>query len=109
MIGYWLGPWVGIVLTEHVLFRRASWSDYNPLLAWNKPQHPNLARSYAAIFTFVTSVAPIVLCMAQEWWTGPVARAGAGDVGMIVAFAYSVGVFAFARWLELRWSERTNV
>ena len=44
--------------------------------------------------------------MSQDWWTGPVARAGTGDIAMVVSFAYSVIVFSIARPLEKRvWNE----
>ena len=99
-IGYWAGPYIGIVLTEHFVFRRNAWAQYQPEEAWNKPRHPNLARGYAALFTFVTSIGLIVLCMSQEWWTGPVARTGTGDIAMIVSFFYAVLVYLVARTVE---------
>ena len=101
-IGYWLGPFIAIVLTEHVIFRRASWGAYEVEEAWNRPRHANLARGYAAVFTFVSSIGLIVVCMSQDEWTGPVARAGTGDIAMIVSFVYSIVVYAAARWLEKR-------
>ncbi|KAI0088274.1 permease for cytosine/purines, uracil, thiamine, allantoin-domain-containing protein [Irpex rosettiformis] len=105
-IGYWIAPFLGIVLTEHFLFRCASWKAYSPIEAWNDPRHPNLARGYAAIFTFGSSIGLIVVCMSQVWWTGPVARAGTGDIAMIVSFVYSVVVFSITRALERkRWRE----
>ena len=105
-IGYWLGPFIAIVLTEHFVFRRPSWSTYEVEDAWNKPQHPNLPRGYAAVFTIVSSIGLIVLCMSQEWWTGPVAKAGTGDIAMIVSFAYSVVMYSITRSLEKRWASR---
>lgn len=108
LIGYWLGPYVGIVLAEHLVFRR-TWSNYDTHASWDKREHPNLARGWAAIVTFLTSVVPIVLCMEQTWWTGPVAAAGTGDIAMIASFVYSFAVFTLTRSLELRWSRRTNV
>lgn len=101
-IGYWIAPFLGIVLTEHFFFRRASWEAYSPLEAWNDPHHHNLAKGYAAIFTFCTSVGLIAVCMSQVWWTGPVARAGTGDIAMIVSFVYSVLMFSTVRALERR-------
>lgn len=105
-IGYWVGPFIAIVLTEHVVFRR-SWSAYQVEEAWDKPRHPNLASGYAAIWTIVSSIGLIVVCMSQEWWTGPVANAGTGDIAMIVSFAYSVVMYTISRSLELRWKRRS--
>lgn len=91
-------------MTEHFVFRHGTWSLYDPENAWNRPRHPNLARGYAALATFVTSIGLIVVCMSQPEWTGPVARAGTGDIAMIVSFVYSVFAFLLARWLERKWS-----
>ena len=102
-IGYWIAPFMAIVITEHFVFRRGTWSRYDPEHAWNKPRHPNLARGYAALFTFVTSIGFIVICMSQPEWTGPVAQQGTGDIAMIVSFVYSCAAFAAARWVERRY------
>lgn len=102
-IGYWLGPFVAIVLTEHFVFRRR-WCAYAAADAWNVPAHPRLARGYAAVWTILSSVPLIAVCMSQDWWTGPVARAGTGDIAMIVSFVYSVPMYTLARALELRYA-----
>ncbi|TFY56051.1 hypothetical protein EVJ58_g7872 [Rhodofomes roseus] len=104
-IGYWLAPFCAIVLVEHFVYRRGRWSAYDVLDAWDKPAHPNLPRGYAAVFTFVVAVGFIVLCMEQEWWTGPIAAAGTGDVGMLLGFLLSIPVHILARWVERRWIE----
>ncbi|EKM56674.1 uncharacterized protein PHACADRAFT_207869 [Phanerochaete carnosa HHB-10118-sp] len=102
-IGYWLGPFMAIVLTEHFVFRRR-WCAYAVADAWNVPTHPRLARGYAAVWTMLSSIPLIAVCMSQVWWTGPVARAGTGDIAMMVSFVYSVPMYAFARRLELRYT-----
>ncbi|KZT63429.1 hypothetical protein DAEQUDRAFT_770630 [Daedalea quercina L-15889] len=96
-IGYWLAPYVAVILVEHVLFRRARWSSYHVFEAWDDPKHPNLAPSYCSIATFVVSIGFIVLCMDKAWWVGPIARAGTGDVGMLLGFILGVGVHAAVR------------
>lgn len=53
--------------------------------------------------TFAATVGFIVLCMQKQWWTGPLARTGTGDVGMLLGFVVGVLVYLCARWLELRW------
>ncbi|KAI0332191.1 hypothetical protein GY45DRAFT_1218764, partial [Cubamyces sp. BRFM 1775] len=99
LIGYWLAPFCAIVMTEHFLFRRSSYSlaAYNVPAAWDDPRHPNLARGFAALCTLCASVAVIVPCMQQEWYTGPIARRGTGDLGMIAGFVVGVPVYAAAR------------
>ncbi|GJE86337.1 purine-cytosine permease [Phanerochaete sordida] len=102
-IGYWLGPFIAIVLTEHFVFRRR-WAAYAVGDAWNVAAHPRLARGYAAVWTLLSSVPLIAVCMSQAWWTGPVAARGTGDIAMIVSFVYSALMYAGARTLELRWT-----
>ncbi|KAI0080384.1 hypothetical protein K474DRAFT_1589852 [Panus rudis PR-1116 ss-1] len=103
-IGYWLAPFLAIVLTEHFVFRKGRWASYNVELAWNQPKY--LPKGYAAVLTFACTVGVIVVCMSQEWWTGPVARAGTGDVGMIVGFASAIVLFIVCRSIERRmWRE----
>ncbi|KAH9829590.1 permease for cytosine/purines, uracil, thiamine, allantoin-domain-containing protein [Rhodofomes roseus] len=101
-IGYWLAPYVAVVLVEHVLYRRMRWSCYDVFEAWDDPKHPNLAPSYCSVITFVVSVGFIVVCMDKAWWVGPIARAGTGDVGMLLGFILGIVVYAAVRW----WSGR---
>lgn len=103
-VGYWNAPFCAIVLAEHFVFRKNRWSSYHVLDAWNKPDHPNLARGYAAVFTFVVAIGFVVMCMDQAWWVGPIARAGTGDIGMLCGFTLSIPLFVCARWLERVWS-----
>lgn len=104
-IGYWIAPFCAIVLVEHFVYRRNRWAAYDVFDAWDQPSHPNLPRGYAAVFTFVVAVGFIVLCVGQVWWTGPIAAAGTGDVGMLLGFLLSVPVHVVARWVEKRWIE----
>ncbi|KAI9056492.1 hypothetical protein FKP32DRAFT_1469921 [Trametes sanguinea] len=106
LIGYWLAPFCAIALTEHFLFRRA-FSAYAVASAWDSPRDPSLARGAAACCALAASVALIVPCMQQVWFTGPIAaRGGTGDLGMIVGFVVSVPVYAAARWAERWWAAR---
>ena len=91
------------MLTEHVLFRSISWSRYD-IDAWDKPH--SLPRGYAAIVTFVASIGIIVVCMDQEWWVGPLALAGTGDIGMLVGFVSSILLYWPLRWVEIQWETR---
>ncbi|TBU25726.1 permease for cytosine/purines, uracil, thiamine, allantoin-domain-containing protein [Dichomitus squalens] len=103
LIGYWIAPFCAVVLTEHFLIRR-TFAAYNVPGAWDNPRHPNLPTPYPALCAFAVSIAFIVLCMQQQWWTGPVARQGTGDLGMLLGFVASVPVYAGARYAELNWS-----
>ena len=107
LIGYWIAPFCAVVLTEHVLFRR-SFSTYDVANAWDDPHHTNLPRPYAALCALAASIGVIVLSMQQAWWTGPVAKRGTGDLGMILGFVVSVAVYAVARWIELHWGSKAS-
>ncbi|PCH37475.1 hypothetical protein WOLCODRAFT_140883 [Wolfiporia cocos MD-104 SS10] len=106
-IGYWTAPFCAIVFVEHFVFRKSKWSTYQVLEAWNRPEHPNLSRGYAAVFTFVATIGIIVLFMQQQWWTGPIARTGTGDLGMLCGFIFAAIMYLAARWVERRWETDT--
>ncbi|KAI0080386.1 hypothetical protein K474DRAFT_1704695 [Panus rudis PR-1116 ss-1] len=99
-IGYWLAPFLAIVLTEHVLFRRCRWSAYNIELAWNQPKL--LPKGYAAVTTFILTLGVIAVSMSQTWYMSPIARAGAGNVGIMLGFGSAVLMYAILRSLEKR-------
>ena len=102
LIGYWIAPFCAIAMTEHFLFRR-SYTAYAVHAAWDDARHPNLPRAWPSLCALAVSIVFIVLCMQQEWWTGPVAQLGTGDLGMILGFVVSALVYAAARALERRW------
>lgn len=103
LIGYWLAPYCAIALTEHYLFRRGSYSlaAYDVPNAWDTPRHPNLPSGFAAMCALGASVAIIVPCIQQVWYTGPIAAHGTGDIGMLMGFVVSLPVYALARAAEL--------
>ncbi|KAI0772946.1 permease for cytosine/purines, uracil, thiamine, allantoin-domain-containing protein [Trametes elegans] len=108
LIGYWIAPFCAIVMTEHFVFRRGSFSlgAYAVPAAWDDPRHPNLARGFAAPCALLAAIALIVPCIQQAWFTGPIAAHGTGDLGMLAGFVVSVPVYAGARWLERWWMRR---
>ncbi|EIW53292.1 uncharacterized protein TRAVEDRAFT_154691 [Trametes versicolor FP-101664 SS1] len=108
LIGYWLAPYCAIALTEHYLFRRGSYSltAYDVPNAWDTPRHPNLPSGFAAMCALGASVAIIVPCIQQVWYTGPIAAHGTGDIGMLMGFVVSVPVYALARAAELWYIRR---
>ncbi|RDX42874.1 hypothetical protein OH76DRAFT_1447780 [Lentinus brumalis] len=108
LIGYWTAPFCAIVMTEHFLFRR-TYAAYAVRAAWDDPHHLNLPRPWPALCALAASIVFIVLCMQQVWFTGPVARRGTGDLGMILGFVVSVPVYAGARCLEAKLKGRSLV
>lgn len=69
LMGYWVCIWVAILLEEHLVFRRRRGFDW---AAWNAPE--KLPRGLAALAAFLLGWVGAVLCMAQVWYTGPIAK-----------------------------------
>ncbi|MCJ1308917.1 hypothetical protein MMC25_002572 [Agyrium rufum] len=102
LMGYWVAIWIAIVVEEHVIFRnimRRGW-DWE---AWD--QRDKLPVGIAALIAFLIGWAGAILCMAQFWYIGPIARLvgdyGA-DLGNYVGFSWAALVYPPLRWLELR-------
>lgn len=69
LMGYWLAIWIAITLEEQLIFRRKSGYDWT---AWD--QKSKLPHGLAALVAFLVGWAGAILCMAQKWYTGPIAR-----------------------------------
>ncbi|CAK5272154.1 unnamed protein product [Mycena citricolor] len=98
MSGYWSASYAAIIIVEHLLFRRARFSCY-PRQHWDDQKH--MPPGYAATFAFVASFAAVVPCMAQDWYTGPVAKI-TGDVGVWAGFLAAAAAYGVGRSLERR-------
>ncbi|PYH40934.1 purine-cytosine permease family protein [Aspergillus saccharolyticus JOP 1030-1] len=69
LMGYWVVMWVVIILEEQFIFRfRSGYNWY----AWNDPS--KLPVGIAAFIAFLVGWAGAILCMAQVWYIGPIAR-----------------------------------
>ncbi|RPD65747.1 purine-cytosine permease [Lentinus tigrinus ALCF2SS1-7] len=97
VIGYWSTVFAAIVMAEHIVFRKNAWERYD-LAQWCKPG--GLPPGVAAVLAFICACGIIVPCMAQVWYTGPVARAGTGDIGILVGFALAVILYPVFRAVE---------
>lgn len=97
VIGYWAAAFVAVVGVEHVVFRGSSSSSYDHV-CWNVPKM--LPLGLAAVTSAMCSVALIVPCMQQVWYTGPIGEK-TGDLGFEMAFIVTVVLY-----LPLRFAER---
>ena len=75
LMGYWLAIWIAIILEEQLMFRRRR--DYN-WAVWD--QQEKLPVGIAALVAFLIGWAGAILCMAQVWYIGPIAKL-VGDYG----------------------------
>lgn len=103
VIGYWSTVFAAIVLVEHFVFRKNDWALYD-LSQWNKPRE--LPLGIAAIFAFLCACGIIVPCMSQVWYVGPIANAGAGDIGVLVGFFLAALLYPVYRAIERAVSRR---
>ncbi|KAJ5808680.1 Permease cytosine/purine uracil thiamine allantoin [Penicillium riverlandense] len=104
LMGYWVAIWVAIILEERFIFRLRS--GYN-WAAWRDPS--KLPVGVAAFLAFVVGWVGAVLCMAQVWYVGPLAKlvsAFGADMGNYVGFSWAALVYPPMRWVELRFLGR---
>lgn len=101
LIGYWSASFVGIILSEHLIFRR-SYSAYNPD-DWNSSE--KLPPGWAALTTGVVAIAAAVPMMDQIYWRGPVAKY-TGDLGFELTLILSFVLYFPFRYIERRVSGR---
>ena len=94
LMGYWVAIWIAITVEEQLLFRRQARQQNTPnesptnavgnmyrgydWTAWNTPSR--LPLGLAALVSFLVGWAGAILCMAQVWYVGPLARL-VGDDG----------------------------
>lgn len=102
LIGYWTAAFVGVLVAEHWVFRRNDCEAYEHI-AWNDARL--LPPGLAAITACVLSFGLIIPCMAQIWYTGPIAKT-TGDIGFEVALVLAPLLYVPLRWLERSWSGR---
>jgi len=102
-IGYWLAIYEGIALTDHFVFKRG-FGGYQPEL-YDCPS--KLPPGIAAVAAFCVGVVGMVMGMSQAWFVGPVAqKAGGGDVGFELGFAFAAVSYIAFRKLELKFFHR---
>lgn len=102
LIGYWASAFIGILLTEHLWFRKGDCSSYN-IEAWNDAKQ--LPLGIAAVAAGLLSFGLVIPSMAQVWWTGPIAEK-TGDIGFELAFVVSGLLYVPLRMLEKKLSGR---
>ncbi|KAF2787725.1 hypothetical protein K505DRAFT_257077 [Melanomma pulvis-pyrius CBS 109.77] len=100
LMGYWVSIWIAITLEEHFIFR---WKTGFNWLVWNEQK--KLPLGIAALVAFLVGWVGAILCMAQVWYIGPIAKLvgeyGA-DMGNYVGFAWAAIVFPPLRMWELK-------
>ncbi|KAJ4352139.1 Vitamin B6 transporter [Didymosphaeria variabile] len=100
LMGYWVSIWIAIILEEHLIFRRTTGFNWQ---IWNVRK--KLPVGIAAIIAFIVGWVGAILCMAQVWYIGPIAKHlgdyGA-DMGNYVGFAWAAVIYPPIRFWELK-------
>lgn len=82
------------------MFRRNDFAMYN-IEDWDQPRR--LPLGAAATLAFIGAFGIIVPSMSQAWYTGPIAKAGTGDIAVLTGFVVSSVLYLIFRTLECRW------
>lgn len=98
LIAYWSAAYVGVVATEHFVFRKGNCASY-VVEHWNQPS--KLPTGLAAIGAMALSMGLVVPCMSQVWFTGKIAET-TGDIGFEVALVLAPILYTPLRWFELK-------
>jgi NCS1 nucleoside transporter family len=102
LLGYWCTQYFVILASEHVIFRKRDFTNYN-LDAWNDPNRLPLGLAAGAAFALGTVA--WVLGMVQTWFVGPLGSligVGGGDIGNEFTFVVTALVYIPARFLEMK-------
>jgi len=95
--GYWSIIFSAIVLTEHFLFRKNNFDSYR-IDDWNRPS--KLPIGIAALLSFFGGFAMVISSMSQVWYTGPIAKSGTGDIGVLAGSVVGATLYAILRTVE---------
>lgn len=110
LMGYWVSIWVAITLEDHFLFRRWHIEHAQTKVDWTIWNvREKLPVGAAALTAFLVGWVGAILCMAQVWYIGPIAKLvgdyGA-DMGNYVGFSWAAVVYPPLRWIELKYLKR---
>lgn len=116
ILGYWVGAFAGVVLTEHWVFRKANFAAYEteqvPLTmaltddgtecasTTTTSSRPSLRIGVPALVASVLCFALVIPSMNATWYTGPIA-VRTGDIGFEMALVASAVIYYLAKRVEL--------
>jgi NCS1 nucleoside transporter family len=100
LLGYWCTQYFVILFSEHVIFRRANFANYD-LDAYNDKSR--LPLGIAAATAFAIGIVAWIMGMVETWFVGPLGKLigdGGGDVANEFTFVVTALVYIPARYLE---------
>jgi purine-cytosine permease-like protein len=102
LLGYWSTQYFVILFSEHVIFRKMSFDNYD-LDAWNDPSR--LPIGIAAAVAFSIGIIAWIMGMVETWYQGPLGKligVDGGDVANEFTFVVTALIYIPARYLEKR-------
>ena len=105
LLGYWCTSYFVIVFSEHYIFRKGDFNNYN-LEGWNNPE--KLPLGIAGLSAFLLGVVMWCMGMDETWFVGPIAKqiGGGGDIANELAFTITSLSYVPIRYLELKYVGR---
>lgn len=106
MIGYYLAIYELMSLSEHFIYRRGSFKNYN-IDVWN--DNSQLPIGIAGVLGFCVGVAGVVLGISQVWYTGVIAEkigVFGADIGFELGAGFAFVTFNVVRPIELKYFGR---
>ncbi|KIW70528.1 hypothetical protein PV04_02790 [Phialophora macrospora] len=106
LLGYWCTSYFVILFSEHVIFRKRDFANYD-LDGWNDPA--KLPLGLAAGAAFALGIVAWVMGMVETWFSGPLGKligTYGGDVANEFTFVVTAVVYTPARYLELKYFGR---
>jgi len=103
LLGYWCTQYFVILFSEHVIFRKMDFNNYD-LDGWNDPSR--LPVGIAAATAFAIGIVAWVMGMVETWYVGPLGKligASGGDVANEFTFVVTAVIYIPARYLEWKY------
>jgi purine-cytosine permease-like protein len=98
IISYWAAAFVSVLLVEHFVFRKGSYSKYD-LGHWDSLK--GLPWGIASLSAAVLSFGLVIPGMEQLWFSGPFVK-HTGDIGVEMAFFVTAALYVPLRAVEVK-------
>lgn len=102
ILGYWSTSYFVILFSEHYVFRKGNFENYD-LDGWDDPKR--LPNGFAALVAFLLGMVAWVMGMVETWYVGPLGRLvgiTGGDVANEFAFVVTIISYVPIRMLEFK-------
>ncbi|CCH59316.1 hypothetical protein TBLA_0B04820 [Henningerozyma blattae CBS 6284] len=105
-ISYFLAIYIAMSLSEHFIYRKGKFENYN-IEDWNNPK--NLPIGYAGVSGLIVGAFGVAIGMVQTYWRGEIGRLigkDGGDIGFELGLSWSFIAYNLIRPLELKYFGR---